>query len=84
MKSEPGPPMTLGAAAAAGVRLIVWCRESGHQIEPDPCSPGSAGLMRPLSTVELEGPRLIAEKEPCHACQLAHEHKAGSYSAEYI
>jgi hypothetical protein len=26
MKSEPGPPMTLGAAAAAGVRLIVWCK----------------------------------------------------------
>jgi hypothetical protein len=28
--------MTLGGAAAAGVRLIVWCRECGHQIEPDP------------------------------------------------
>ena len=27
MKSQPGPPMTLGAAAAARVRLIVWCRE---------------------------------------------------------
>jgi hypothetical protein len=24
-KSEPGPPMTLGNAAAAQVRLIVWC-----------------------------------------------------------
>jgi hypothetical protein len=36
MKSEPGPPMTLGSAAAAGVRLIVWCRECHHQIEPDP------------------------------------------------
>jgi hypothetical protein len=32
MKSEPGPPMTLGSAAAARVRLIV-CR---HQVEPDP------------------------------------------------
>jgi len=26
MKPEPGPPMTLGNAAAARVRLIVWCR----------------------------------------------------------
>jgi hypothetical protein len=36
MKSEPiGPPMTLGAAAAAGVWLIVWCKAC-HQVEPDP------------------------------------------------
>jgi hypothetical protein len=28
--------MTLGRAAAAGVRLIVWCRECGRQVEPDP------------------------------------------------
>ena len=35
-KSEPGPPMTLGTAAAAGVRLIVWCKSCGHQVEPDP------------------------------------------------
>ena len=34
MKSEHGPPMTLGNAAAAGVRLIVWC---GHQLEPGGC-----------------------------------------------
>ena len=36
MKAEPGPPMTLRAAAAAGVRLIVWCKECQHQVEPDP------------------------------------------------
>ena len=36
MKSEPGPPMTLGSAAAAGVRLIVWCWNCRHQVEPDP------------------------------------------------
>jgi hypothetical protein len=36
MKSEPGPPMTLGAAAAADVRLIVWCKDCQHQVEPDP------------------------------------------------
>ena len=28
------PPMTLGGAAAARVRLIVWCRDCRHQIEP--------------------------------------------------
>jgi hypothetical protein len=28
--------MTLGAAAAAGVRLIVWCKACGHQVEPNP------------------------------------------------
>jgi hypothetical protein len=27
--------MTLGGAAAAGVRLIVWCRGCGHRVEPD-------------------------------------------------
>lgn len=28
--------MTLGNAAAAKVRLIVWCKSCGHQVEPDP------------------------------------------------
>jgi hypothetical protein len=28
--------MTLGNAAAARVRLIVWCSDCRHQIEPDP------------------------------------------------
>jgi hypothetical protein len=32
MKSEPGPPMTLGGAAAARVRFIVWCKECQHQV----------------------------------------------------
>jgi hypothetical protein len=36
LKSEPGPPMTLGNAAAARCRLIVWCRDCSHQVEPDP------------------------------------------------
>ena len=36
MKAEPGPPMTFGGAAAAGVRIIVWCKACQHQIEPDP------------------------------------------------
>ena len=36
MKPYRGPPMTLGNAAAAKVRLIVWCLDCRHQVEPDP------------------------------------------------
>jgi hypothetical protein len=28
--------MTLRAAGAASVRIIVWCGDCGHQVEPDP------------------------------------------------
>jgi hypothetical protein len=35
MKSEPGPPMTLGSAATARVRLIVWSKDCRRQVEPD-------------------------------------------------
>src|SRR5262245_39959246 len=38
VKSDVGPPMTLGNAAAAHVRLIVWCRDCCHQVEPDPAA----------------------------------------------
>jgi hypothetical protein len=33
--------MTLGNAAAAHVRLIVWCHDSSHQVEPDPAEMAS-------------------------------------------
>jgi hypothetical protein len=33
---EPGAPITFGSAAAVGVWLIVWCRDCGHQVKPDP------------------------------------------------
>ena len=36
MKPYQGPPMTLGNAATARVRLIVWCRDCDHRAEPDP------------------------------------------------
>ncbi len=36
MNAYRGPPMTLGNAAAAQVRLIVWCLDCRHQAEPDP------------------------------------------------
>jgi hypothetical protein len=34
--SYSGPPMTLGNAASACVRLIVRCRDCGHQVETEP------------------------------------------------
>jgi len=36
VNSYSGPPMTLGNAAAAHVRPIVWCLDCRHQVEPDP------------------------------------------------
>jgi hypothetical protein len=36
MKSQPGRPMTLGNAAAACVRLIVWCKACRHRVELGP------------------------------------------------
>jgi hypothetical protein len=36
LKSGPGRPATLGSSAPAGVRLIVWCRDCRHRVEPDP------------------------------------------------
>jgi hypothetical protein len=36
MKPYRGPPMTLESAAAAKLRLVVWCKGCGHRSEPDP------------------------------------------------
>jgi hypothetical protein len=36
VNSYTGPPATLGSTAAARARLIVWCRDCRHQVEPDP------------------------------------------------
>jgi hypothetical protein len=36
VKSSPGPRATLGSTAEAHLRLIVWCRDWRHQVEPDP------------------------------------------------
>jgi hypothetical protein len=40
MKPYTGPPMTLGDAAEAHVRLLVWCRDCGL---PGRARPGGAG-----------------------------------------
>jgi hypothetical protein len=34
-RDQQHSPMTLGQAAAAQVRLIVWCKGCNHQAEPD-------------------------------------------------
>ena len=34
--------MTLGNAGGAKVRLIVWCKACGHQVEPDPGEMGAS------------------------------------------
>jgi Zn finger protein HypA/HybF involved in hydrogenase expression len=36
VKSELGPLATLGSSTTARVRLIVWCKDCQHQVEPDP------------------------------------------------
>jgi hypothetical protein len=33
-EGESGP-LTLGQALASHLRLIVWCKSCGHQVEPD-------------------------------------------------
>ena len=35
MNAYRGAPMTLGNAAQARVRFIVWCKDCEHQVEPD-------------------------------------------------
>ena len=62
MKPYRGPPAMLGSTAAAGARIIVWCRDCRHQVEPDPAEmavPYGAGTSEthwPL-TNPLEGRR---------------------------
>jgi hypothetical protein len=60
LKSEPGPPATLGSSAAAGVCLIVWCRECRHQVEPDPAE--QAVRYGAATTVIEWAERLICSK----------------------
>ena len=67
MKSYAGPPMTLGNAAAARVRLIVWCKDCRHQLSPTPakspsdtapqrrCSIGAPGSSAPAAAADNDG-----------------------------
>jgi len=36
MNRYTGPPATLGSTAAFHVRLVVWCCDCQHRLEPDP------------------------------------------------
>jgi hypothetical protein len=47
--------MTLGNAAAAGVRLIVWCKECRHQVEPDPANKPSGMARKQASSIGDSG-----------------------------
>jgi RNase P subunit RPR2 len=60
MKSNPSPPATLGSTAAAGARIIVWCRACGHQSEPDPAE--QARWYRSETTVPDWHRRLVCSK----------------------
>jgi hypothetical protein len=63
--------MTLGNAAAAGVRLIVWCRDCGHQVEPDPAEMAARyGAETPMARLAREV-GLFQTRQP-----------GGQYSAE--
>jgi hypothetical protein len=52
--------MTLGGAVLAGVRLIVWCRDCSHQVEPDPAE--QAQRYGPETTVPDWHGRLVCSK----------------------
>jgi hypothetical protein len=63
MNAYSGSPMTLGNAAVASVRLIVWCLDCRHQVETDP-----AEIVKPLRHGH-DGPGLLPRADP--ECQTA-------------
>jgi hypothetical protein len=55
--------LTLGNAAAARVRLIVWCLDCHHQVEPDPAEMAErygAEMTVPDCTPGLSAPGEVA------------------------
>jgi Zn finger protein HypA/HybF involved in hydrogenase expression len=56
--------MTLGNAAAAHVRLIVWCKACGRQVEPDPAE--MAQRYGPETTVPDWRKRLVCSQCGSH------------------
>ena len=56
--------MTLGNAAAARVRLIVWCLDCRHKVEPDPA--GQAQRYGAEMTVPEWHKRLVCEQCGSH------------------
>jgi hypothetical protein len=65
-RDQSAGPMTLGNAAAAQVRLIVWCRACGHQAELDPALEAAAcGADVPVPGVG-RGAALLRLRRPGH------------------
>jgi hypothetical protein len=60
-ETEPGPPMTLGNAAANHVRIIVWCKACQHQVELDPGE--MAARYDHTISAQVEAPR---HSDPLH------------------
>jgi hypothetical protein len=60
MKPYRGPPATLGSTAAAHLRLIVWCEDCRHQVEPDPAE--MAERYGAETTVPDWGKRLVCSQ----------------------
>jgi ubiquinone/menaquinone biosynthesis C-methylase UbiE len=76
MKSKPGPPMALGNAAAARVRLIVWCKACGHQVEPDPAKPERPSHRDLWPFDQLNNRGIVATRE--------HAERAGIQAGMYV
>jgi hypothetical protein len=60
VKPDRGPTATLGSTAAAGARIVVWCRACDHQSEPDPAE--QAGWYGPETSVPDWHRRLVCSK----------------------
>jgi len=56
--------MTLGNAAAAHARLIVWCTACQHQVEPDPAEM-AARYGRNARARLAKAARVFPLREPC-------------------
>jgi hypothetical protein len=63
----------LGAAAAAQVRLIVWCKACQHQVEPDPAEMATRYC---ADTSILDWRVTVGMRQPCRF--LAEPHTASS------
>jgi hypothetical protein len=61
-ETDRSPPMTLGNAAAARVRLIVWCKECRHQVEPDPAEHATRFGLRSLYQIPRQIVVLVSVK----------------------
>ena len=60
MKLYRCPPMTLESAAAAHLRLVVWCKACGYRGEPDLAE--QARWYGPETTVPERRRRLVCSK----------------------